>query len=251
MKNWDNTVIVIAAVIIGFFGGIAFVNNWLVMNKYYPEIGMFQIPFKAHVWGTVSDWVIVIATVATAIAAFIALTKWRNEKQFEIEINAKANLTNCIYVIKKICFAQDERSPFLLENEYIKHEKHFEQVKHSKELKFHAEVYDYSRSKYYEELKDILPIMRVSAIGLANNELRSIFKELIDIYESTSAAITDIKTTLHFIRDAHNSPDFHKWIGNIEIGLENHYQKLNDKALESVFKSLERRAKIALSEEMT
>ncbi|PRD56746.1 hypothetical protein [Sphingobacterium gobiense] len=66
MKNYDNLVLVIAVAILGFFGGIAFVNNWLVLNKHYPEVGMFDVPFKADVWGTVSDWAIVLITILTA-----------------------------------------------------------------------------------------------------------------------------------------------------------------------------------------
>ncbi|PRD57042.1 hypothetical protein [Sphingobacterium gobiense] len=59
MTNLENKVIIVGATILGFFGGIAFVNNWLVLNKNYPEIGMFQI-FQADVWGTVSDWAIAV-----------------------------------------------------------------------------------------------------------------------------------------------------------------------------------------------
>lgn len=66
MKNLDNKILVITVAIIGFFGGIAFVNNWLVLNKNYPRITMFDIPLKADLWGTVSDWTMVIVTGFTA-----------------------------------------------------------------------------------------------------------------------------------------------------------------------------------------
>jgi len=53
----------ICTLLIGFFSGIAFVNNWLVINKVIPDYKMFQTPLNADVWGTVSDWTIVIVTI--------------------------------------------------------------------------------------------------------------------------------------------------------------------------------------------
>nr|HMU04943.1 hypothetical protein [Saprospiraceae bacterium] len=83
MKNYNNISLLIAVLIIGFFGGIAFVNNWLVLNKNYPDIGMFQIPFKADVWGTVSDWAMVLVTILTAI--YLIKTFRIQQKQIKIQ----------------------------------------------------------------------------------------------------------------------------------------------------------------------
>lgn len=77
MKNLDNKILIIAASIIGFFGGIAFVNNWLVLNKNYPHITMFDIPLQADVWGTVSDWVMI---VVTAFTAYYLVKSFREQK---------------------------------------------------------------------------------------------------------------------------------------------------------------------------
>lgn len=60
-------IIILAVGVICFFAGIAYVNNWLVLHKNYPEIGMFDVPFDSNVWGTVSDWVMIIVTSFTAL----------------------------------------------------------------------------------------------------------------------------------------------------------------------------------------
>lgn len=56
MKNFDNKILTTISLIIGFFSGIAFVNNWLILNKGFPAVGLFKVPFEASIWGTVSDW---------------------------------------------------------------------------------------------------------------------------------------------------------------------------------------------------
>ena len=67
MKNFDNKILLIAGIVIGFFLGIAFVNNWLILNKGYPTIELFKIPFEASIWGTVSDWAVIFISAFTAI----------------------------------------------------------------------------------------------------------------------------------------------------------------------------------------
>jgi len=96
MKNFDNKILVIAAVIIGFFGGIAFVNNWLVLNKNYPKVGMFQIPFEADVWGTVSDWAMLI------VAAFTAyyLVKTFREQRIITQLEQKRFLDSYLPILE-------------------------------------------------------------------------------------------------------------------------------------------------------
>ena len=66
MKNNNKSVlIIITTLIIGFFSGIAFVNNWLAIHKKYPKIALFEFPFDVTIWGTVSDWLIVTTTIIT------------------------------------------------------------------------------------------------------------------------------------------------------------------------------------------
>lgn len=67
MKNFDNKALLIIGMIIGFFSGIAFVNNWLILNKGFPNVGLFKVPFEASIWGNVSDWAIFFITAFTAI----------------------------------------------------------------------------------------------------------------------------------------------------------------------------------------
>lgn len=89
MKNRDNVIIVVAAAILGFFFGIAFVNNWLVLNKNYPEIEMFDVPLQASVWGTVSDWVMIGVTAITAYLLWKTLySQMRVQKSQEVQTNA-------------------------------------------------------------------------------------------------------------------------------------------------------------------
>lgn len=66
-KMFEKPIVSIILLVIGFFSGIGFVNNWLVINKNYPKITMFNIPFDSQTWGTVSDWTMVLITFFTAI----------------------------------------------------------------------------------------------------------------------------------------------------------------------------------------
>lgn len=54
----DNKVIPIVTRIIGFIGGIALVNNWLVLNKEIPESEYLKVPLTPDVWGNIADWAI-------------------------------------------------------------------------------------------------------------------------------------------------------------------------------------------------
>ncbi|ERJ61318.1 hypothetical protein [Sphingobacterium paucimobilis] len=63
----DNKIIPIITGIIGFFGGIALVNNWLVLNREYPESEYLKVPFKPEAWGNIADWAMVTITLITAI----------------------------------------------------------------------------------------------------------------------------------------------------------------------------------------
>lgn len=38
-----------------------------LLRKFYPEVDLYKYPYIAEVWGTVSDWVMVIVTTLTAV----------------------------------------------------------------------------------------------------------------------------------------------------------------------------------------
>lgn len=61
-----NKIIPIITGIIGFFGGIALVNNWLVLNKAFPQSEYLKVPFTPDAWGNLADWTMVLVTSFTA-----------------------------------------------------------------------------------------------------------------------------------------------------------------------------------------
>ncbi|SKC06479.1 hypothetical protein SAMN05660841_03965 [Sphingobacterium nematocida] len=79
----DNKIIPIVTGIMGFFGGIALVNNWLVLNKEFPESEYLKVPFTPDAWGNVADWTMVIITIITAI--YLIKTFKSQREQIEIQ----------------------------------------------------------------------------------------------------------------------------------------------------------------------
>lgn len=71
--------------VFSFFGGIVFVNNVLAIGSKNPEIDVFKVPFVASVWGTVSDWAMVLVTTLTAI--FLIRTFWEQKRANDILAN--------------------------------------------------------------------------------------------------------------------------------------------------------------------
>ncbi|WP_343320247.1 hypothetical protein [Sphingobacterium multivorum] len=101
MKNkYQNIILIFAIAIISFFAGIAFVNNWLVLKKKYPKIDLYEVPFDANVWGTVSDWAMVIVTFFTAYFLVKTFLEQKNANQLALS-NYKKQIMPRIRVSKQ------------------------------------------------------------------------------------------------------------------------------------------------------
>jgi len=60
-----------------------------------------EFPFKAEVWGNFADWIVAIASVLMLLVACRALTAWKKEKEYDLEMEAKANIFRAIQHIRQ------------------------------------------------------------------------------------------------------------------------------------------------------
>lgn len=83
MKNKnDSTILVISCLVIGFFAGIAVVNNYVAISGELPNDGVFSM--KAESWGTISDWLMLAVTFVTAL--FLVKTFREQKKMNDLQI---------------------------------------------------------------------------------------------------------------------------------------------------------------------
>ena len=60
-----------------------------------------EFPFKAEVWGNFADWITSLASVLMLLVAYFALTTWRKEKEYDLQIEAKGNSLRALDLIFK------------------------------------------------------------------------------------------------------------------------------------------------------
>ena len=104
-KKSDNKIIPIITGVIGFFGGITFVNNWLVLNKEFPKSEYLEVPFNPDAWGNIADWAIVLITGFTAYY----LVKTFREQQTITKLEQKRFLDSYLPILE-VCDVKYENS---------------------------------------------------------------------------------------------------------------------------------------------
>ncbi|WP_392469338.1 hypothetical protein ACF3OC_12780 [Sphingobacterium cellulitidis] len=74
MKNKLNILIwSLTSIIIGFFGGIGFIENWLILNKHFDKSQYFEVPLNPNAWGTVAEWMTLLVAVISAYLIIITI----------------------------------------------------------------------------------------------------------------------------------------------------------------------------------
>lgn len=104
-KNDDFVITIVICVFASFFAGIAFVNNVLAIGSKNPEIDVYKVPFIASVWGTVSDWLLVLATVVTAAYLIKSFHKQKEFNKAQEDINSEQKEFNRVSIIPQIAIS--------------------------------------------------------------------------------------------------------------------------------------------------
>jgi len=91
---------------VGTFSGIAFIENWLVLNKQFPKSKYFTVPLDPTSWGSVSDWIYILITIFTAYFLMKTFVEQKNINKssllpiFSIDDEAVLDSNRNVYILK-------------------------------------------------------------------------------------------------------------------------------------------------------